>query len=165
MRNINYIIEISNKEQSLKSKKMQFQTGVESRISPTKLLQTTNSSIVLQLEDSKSSENYMNHKKINGSHGNGEFNGCQENNNNNIVESNNDKTSGTSADENSDEVNYSSLNNQNVIIEKDGGLSNKHVLTILALWYLLSALTLFTNKYLVSNGKGDPTLLGKSITT
>ena len=58
-----------------------------------------------------------------------------------------------------DEVNYSSLNNQNVLIEKNGGLSNKHVLAILSLWYLFSAFTLFTNKYLVTNG-GDPTLLG-----
>ena len=59
-----------------------------------------------------------------------------------------------------DEVNYSSFNNQNVLIERHGGLSNRRVFSILALWYLFSALTLFTNKYLVSHGKGDPTLLG-----
>lgn len=60
------------------------------------------------------------------------------------------------------QVNYSTINHQNVIIEKQGGLKNHRVFIYLLLWYLFSALTLFLNKYIVSNGKLDPMLLGLS---
>lgn len=70
------------------------------------------------------------------------------------------KKSSANENDDTDEVNYSNLNHQKVLIEKQGGLSNKTVLIILTLWYLFSALTLFTNKYIVTYNKGDPTLLG-----
>jgi hypothetical protein len=50
---------------------------------------------------------------------------------------------------------------QRVLIEKQGGLSNHLVLYILFIWYLFSALTLFTNKYIVTYAKGNPTIIGK----
>jgi hypothetical protein len=63
-------------------------------------------------------------------------------------------------DELSDQVNYSKLNHQKVLIEKHGGLANKVVIAYLVLWYLFSALTLFTNKVIVANIQFDPTLQG-----
>jgi hypothetical protein len=47
-----------------------------------------------------------------------------------------------------------------VTIEKHGGLTNTVVLRILFTWYLFSALTLFTNKYIISYAKGNPTIIG-----
>lgn len=49
---------------------------------------------------------------------------------------------------------------KSVIIERQGGLANSFVLFLLLLWYLFSALTLYTNKYIVATRKLDPTLLG-----
>jgi solute carrier family 35 protein E2 len=51
-------------------------------------------------------------------------------------------------------------NHPNILIEKHGGLLNKTVFAILTVWYILSALTLFTNKHILTNYKGDPTFLG-----
>jgi len=59
-----------------------------------------------------------------------------------------------------DEVNYSKLNHQKVLIEKHGGLANRAVIVYLILWYVFSALTLFTNKVIVASIKFDPTLQG-----
>jgi hypothetical protein len=50
---------------------------------------------------------------------------------------------------------------QTVVIERQGGLANKFVLLLLLLWYLFSALTLYTNKYIVSSRKADATITGK----
>jgi hypothetical protein len=150
--NNNLIVNIKNSiggnrlDQSLKNK-MQFQTNAEERISPTKLNNSTSSSSTATT--SSSSNTVLELETNNDEDGN-------DLNKNNLL--NNSK------ENDNDEVNYSSLNNQNVLIEKSGGLSNKHVLIILLLWYLFSAFTLFTNKYLVSNG-GDPTLLGKYFLT
>ena len=52
---------------------------------------------------------------------------------------------------------------QLVLIEKHGGLSNRKVLFICFIWYLFSALTLFTNKYIVTYAKGNPTIIGKKL--
>ena len=60
------------------------------------------------------------------------------------------------------EFKYVTLNNQNVLIEKHGGLFNKRVLSIFTLWYLFSALTLFTNKNILTKHQGNPTMLGKT---
>ena len=49
---------------------------------------------------------------------------------------------------------------KSVIIERQGGLTNKFVLFLVALWYLFSALTLYTNKYIVTSRKIDPTIIG-----
>ena len=51
--------------------------------------------------------------------------------------------------------------NDSVVIEKQGGLTNKFVITLLFLWYLFSALTLYTNKYIITSRHIDPTLVGK----
>ncbi len=48
-----------------------------------------------------------------------------------------------------------------VSIEKKGGLANKFVLLLLFLWYIFSALTLYTNKYIISTKRADATLIGK----
>ncbi|CAF0717269.1 unnamed protein product [Brachionus calyciflorus] len=50
--------------------------------------------------------------------------------------------------------------NKSVIIERQGGLANQFVLFLLFLWYFFSALTLYTNKYIVTTRKIDPTLIG-----
>ena len=50
---------------------------------------------------------------------------------------------------------------RSVVIERQGGLANRFVLLLLILWYLFSALTLFTNKYIVTTRKADPTVIGK----
>lgn len=49
---------------------------------------------------------------------------------------------------------------QSVVIERQGGLRNKFVLVLLILWYMFSALTLYTNKYVVTTRKADPTMIG-----
>lgn len=49
---------------------------------------------------------------------------------------------------------------KSVVIEMFGGLKNKFVLLLLCMWYACSALTLFTNKYIISSRKTDPTLIG-----
>lgn len=49
---------------------------------------------------------------------------------------------------------------RSVVIERQGGLANRFVLLLLVLWYFFSALTLFTNKYIVSFRKADPTVIG-----
>lgn len=51
---------------------------------------------------------------------------------------------------------------RSVVIERQGGLANHFVLLLLFLWYLFSAFTLYTNKYIVTNRKADPTLVGTS---
>ncbi len=50
--------------------------------------------------------------------------------------------------------------NESVIIEKNGGLKNKFVLLLLFLWYFCSAITLYTNKYIITSRNADPTLIG-----
>ena len=50
---------------------------------------------------------------------------------------------------------------RSVVIERQGGLANRFVLLLLMLWYFFSALTLFTNKYIVSFRKADPTVIGE----
>lgn len=49
---------------------------------------------------------------------------------------------------------------KSVLIERQGGLANTFVLFLLLLWYFFSALTLYTNKYIVATRKLDPTLVG-----
>jgi solute carrier family 35 protein E2 len=49
---------------------------------------------------------------------------------------------------------------ESVVIERQGGLTNKFVLLLLFLWYLFSGFTLYTNKYIVSNKIADPFLIG-----
>lgn len=49
---------------------------------------------------------------------------------------------------------------KSVLIERQGGLANTFVLFLLFLWYIFSALTLYTNKYIVATRKLDPTLVG-----
>ena len=53
-----------------------------------------------------------------------------------------------------------SSSSQSVVIEKFGGLKNKFVLLLLLMWYMCSALTLYTNKYIISSRQTDPTLIG-----
>jgi len=53
--------------------------------------------------------------------------------------------------------------NDSVVIEKNGGLANKFVLLLLLLWYFCSAITLYTNKYIITSRKVDPTLIGNFI--
>ena len=70
--------------------------------------------------------------------------------------------------EDDDDVDYHNPNSvtskttdaRSIVIERQGGLANKFVLSLVLLWYFFSALTLYTNKYIVSNGKADPTLVG-----
>jgi hypothetical protein len=59
---------------------------------------------------------------------------------------------------NSEEKN---LNHTKVIVERQGGTFNKNVLPILVAWYITSALTLFSNKYILTIHKSDTTFLGK----
>jgi hypothetical protein len=47
-----------------------------------------------------------------------------------------------------------------VVIERQGGLGNRFVLLLLLLWYFFSAFTLYTNKYIVTTRRSDPTLIG-----
>lgn len=49
---------------------------------------------------------------------------------------------------------------KSVVIEKQGGLANRFVLLLLLMWYMCSALTLYTNKYIMATRKVDPTLIG-----
>lgn len=49
---------------------------------------------------------------------------------------------------------------KSVLIERQGGLANSFVFFLLFLWYIFSALTLYTNKYIVATRKLDPTLVG-----
>ena len=53
-----------------------------------------------------------------------------------------------------------SLETKSVIIERQGGLANRFVLFLLVIWYFFSALTLYTNKYIVTSQKIDPTIIG-----
>lgn len=53
-----------------------------------------------------------------------------------------------------------SLEAKSVVIERQGGLANKFVLLLLVMWYFFSALTLYTNKYIVTSRKVDPTIMG-----
>ena len=43
----------------------------------------------------------------------------------------------------------SGVDTQSVVIERQGGLANRFVIFLLLLWYLFSAFTLYTNKYIV----------------
>lgn len=54
----------------------------------------------------------------------------------------------------------SSDHTNSIVIERQGGLANKFVLSLLLTWYMFSALTLYTNKYIVTTRKTDPTLVG-----
>jgi hypothetical protein len=56
--------------------------------------------------------------------------------------------------------NLSSNYESSIIIERQGGLANRFVFFLLLLWYFFSALTLYTNKYIVTTRKIDPTLIG-----
>ena len=47
-----------------------------------------------------------------------------------------------------------------IIIERQGGIRNRFVLILLALWYLFSAFTLYTNKFIVDSQKVNPKLVG-----
>jgi hypothetical protein len=49
---------------------------------------------------------------------------------------------------------------QSVVIERQGGLANRFVLFLLFAWYLFSAFTLYTNKYLVGTRKADSFVVG-----
>ena len=53
-----------------------------------------------------------------------------------------------------------SNDSQSVVIERQGGLTNKFVLFLLFLWYMFSGFTLYTNKYIVSSKIADPTVVG-----
>ena len=67
------------------------------------------------------------------------------------------------ADQNGDDThNKNEVHLKSVVIEKRGGLKNKFVLTLLLLWYFCSAVTLYSNKYIITTRKVDPTLIGKS---
>lgn len=69
----------------------------------------------------------------------------------------------TSADEtthNKNEVRSKPNTSKSVVIEQQGGLANKFVISLLLLWYLTSALTLYSNKFIMSSRKTDPTLIG-----
>lgn len=66
---------------------------------------------------------------------------------------------------NEDSHNRNELRNKSgpadsLVIEKKGGLRNKYVLFLLLLWYFCSAVTLYTNKYIITSRKIDPTLIG-----
>lgn len=54
----------------------------------------------------------------------------------------------------------SAVESQTVIIERQGGLANHFVLFLLFVWYVFSALTLYTNKFIVSNRKSDSFVVG-----
>ncbi len=41
------------------------------------------------------------------------------------------------------------------------GLTSQRAMTFIFLWYFFSAVTLFSNKYILSNMHGDPVLLSK----
>lgn len=56
-----------------------------------------------------------------------------------------------------------SLEAKSVVIERQGGLANKFVLLLLVMWYFFSALTLYTNKYIVTSRKVDPTIMGTNL--
>jgi hypothetical protein len=49
---------------------------------------------------------------------------------------------------------------RSVVIERQGGLANRFVVFLLILWYFFSAFTLYTNKYIVTTRRSDPTLIG-----
>jgi hypothetical protein len=49
---------------------------------------------------------------------------------------------------------------ESVSIEKHGGLFNKRVFGVFILWYLFSALSLFSNKNILTKYEGNPTVLG-----
>jgi hypothetical protein len=49
---------------------------------------------------------------------------------------------------------------RSVVIERQGGLGNRFVIFLLILWYMFSAFTLYTNKYIVTTQRADPTLIG-----
>ena len=51
--------------------------------------------------------------------------------------------------------------NQSIVIERQGGLANRFVIFLLFLWYLFSAFTLYTNKYIVTTRKANPTIIGR----
>lgn len=55
------------------------------------------------------------------------------------------------------------LESQTVVIERQGGLANRFVLFLLFLWYIFSALTLYTNKYIVGTRKADSFIVGNFI--
>lgn len=61
---------------------------------------------------------------------------------------------------NKDEIRTDTSEVKSVVIERQGGLANRFVLLLLVLWYFFSALTLYTNKYIVTSNKVDPTIIG-----
>lgn len=61
---------------------------------------------------------------------------------------------------NKNEVRSKAGTSKSILIEQQGGLANKFVIFLLLLWYLASAFTLYTNKYIMSSRKTDPTLIG-----
>ena len=62
---------------------------------------------------------------------------------------------------NKNELRNSTVETKSVVIERQGGLANRFVLLLLLLWYFFSALTLYTNKYIVTSQKADPTIIGE----
>ncbi len=75
---------------------------------------------------------------------------------NSLIRSNNENDDGY----HNKEEHKLSNNVQAIVIERQGGLANRFVLFLLMLWYLSSAFTLYTNKYLVTTGKAHPTIIG-----
>ena len=61
---------------------------------------------------------------------------------------------------NKNEIRHDINEIKSVVIERQGGLANRFVLLLLFLWYFFSALTLYTNKYIVTSHKADPTIIG-----
>ena len=55
----------------------------------------------------------------------------------------------------------STIEAQTVVIERQGGLANRFVLFLLVIWYVFSALTLYTNKFIVTTQKADSFIVGK----
>lgn len=64
---------------------------------------------------------------------------------------------------NKNEFRNSTVETKSVVIERQGGLANRFVLLLLLLWYFFSATTLYTNKYIVTSQKADPTIIGELI--
>jgi hypothetical protein len=65
---------------------------------------------------------------------------------------------------NKNEIKHETNDVKSVVIERQGGLANRFVLLLLFLWYFFSALTLYTNKYIVTSQKADPTIIGNFYT-
>ena len=60
---------------------------------------------------------------------------------------------------NKNEKKLNELSSNAVVIERNGGLRNRFVLSLIGMWYFFSATTLYTSKYIVATQHANPKVI------